>query len=576
MAAINKSQRIRALVVMGMLTFGFLAVFYRLADIMLIDHDWYLHKARGQQVRKEINPVKRGTIYDRRGRELAINLETESIFCNPADISSAGDVARALAAATKADEKTIYARLVTNKRFSWIERKMDTMQARQIRDLKLKGVGLIPEMKRIYPKGMLASHVVGFVNLDNKGVEGVEGGYDRYLSSKEESKLVTRDAKGNHLSTGTNREIRGNNVTLTIDEGLQYILEKNLDAAMIKWKASAATAIMMDPYTGEILALANRPTFNPTDLSNVDMNEVRNRAITDVFEPGSTFKVVVGIAALEEKTVKSGTRIDCSAGFVEVGGKRIKDDHRHGVLSFHEVIQKSSNVGTIKTALMLGKDKVYEYIKKFGFGDKTGIDLQGEISGLLRHSDKWSGMSIGSIAIGQEIGVTPLQIVRAYAVVANGGYLVTPHVVKEIRDPDGALIMKAETKAERIISEATVATFREILKTVTEEGGTAVKAAVEGNSVAGKTGTAQIYDPKTKRYSKTRYIASFVGFVPADNPRLAMVVVIKEPKGSIYGGLVAGPLFRDIANQALSYLTVPMDKTNDKGMVVLADKEEKH
>jgi cell division protein FtsI (penicillin-binding protein 3) len=405
-------------------------------------------------------------------------------------------------------------------------------------------------------------------------MEGVESGYDKYLSSKEESKFVTRDAKGNHLSTGTNKEIRGNNVVLTIDEGLQYILEKNLDAAMIKWKAAAATAIMMDPHTGEILALANRPTFDPSELSNVDLNEVRNRAITDIFEPGSTFKVVVGMAALEEKAVKPETRIDCSAGFVEVGGRRIKDDHKHGVLSFHEVIQKSSNVGTIKTALMLGKDKVYKYIKKLGFGDKTGIDLQGEIPGLLRHADRWSGMSIGSIAIGQEIGVTPLQIVRAYAVVANGGYLVTPHVVKEIRDPDGAIIMKVETKAERVISEETVAIFRGILKTVTEAGGTATKAAVEGNSVAGKTGTAQIFDPKTKKYSKTRYIASFVGFVPADNPRLAMVVVIKEPKGAIYGGVVAGPLFKDIANQALSYLTVPMDKATEKGMIVMADKEE--
>jgi cell division protein FtsI/penicillin-binding protein 2 len=572
--AINKKQRTRALIVMGLLTFAFLAVFYRLADIMLIDHDWYLHKARGQQVSKEINPVKRGAIYDRRGRELAINLETESIFCNPAEITSAGEVAHTLASAINADEKTVYARLVTNKRFSWIERKLETMHARQIRDMKIKGVGLIQEMKRIYPKGTLASHVVGFVNLDNKGIEGVESGYDQYLSSKEESKFVTRDAKGNHLSTGSNKEIRGNNIVLTIDEGLQYILEKNLDAAMKKWKATSATAIMMDPHTGEILALANRPTFDPSDLSSVDLNEVRNRAITDCYEPGSTFKVVVGMAALEEKKVKPSTIIDCSAGSVEVGGRRIKDDHRNGSLTFHEVIQKSSNVGTIKTALMLGKGKVYEYIKKFGFGDKTGIDLRGEIPGIARHVDRWSGMSIGAIAIGQEIAVTPLQLVRAYSVVANGGYLVTPHVVKEIRDPDGAVIMQANNKAKRIISEETVSTFREILKTVTEQGGTAKQAAVSGNSVAGKTGTAQIFDTKTKRYSKSRYIASFVGFVPADNPRLAMVVVIKEPRGAIYGGVVAGPVFRDIADQALSYMTVPLDNAREKGLIVMAERGE--
>jgi cell division protein FtsI/penicillin-binding protein 2 len=575
MAAINKSHRKRAIIMMGLLSFGFLAVFYRLADIMLVNHDWYLQKARGQQISKEINPVKRGAIYDRKGRELAINLETESIFCNPAEISSANEVAHTLASAIKRDEKAIRAKLVGSRKFSWIERKLELSQAKPVREMKLKGVGLMPEMKRVYPKGVLASHVIGFVNLDNKGIEGVERGYDKYLSSKEENKYVNRDARGNHLSTGSTREIRGNNVVLTIDEGLQYILEKNLDAAMSKWKADAATAVMMDPYTGEILALANRPTFNPSDLANVDLNEVRNRAITDCFEPGSTFKIVVGIAALEEKVVKPETRIDCSAGSVEVGGRRIKDDHRSGVLAFREVIQKSSNVGTIKTAMMLGKDKVYEYIKKFGFGEKTGIDLQGEISGLLRHTSRWSGMSIGTIAIGQEIAVTPLQIVRAYAVAANGGYLVKPYVVKEIRDPDGALIMKTEPKSERIISAETIATFREILKTVTEVGGTATKAAVEGNSVAGKTGTAQLIDPRTKRYSKTKYISSFVGFVPANNPKLVMVVVIKEPKGSIYGGTVAGPVFKDIANQALSYLTVPMDKAKDKGMLVLVDKEEK-
>jgi cell division protein FtsI/penicillin-binding protein 2 len=559
---------------MGLLAFAFLAVFYRLADIMLIDHNWYLQKARGQQVRKEINPVKRGTIYDRRGRELAVNLETESVFCNPAEILSAGEVARTLASAINTDEKTVYARLVTNKRFSWIERKMETMQARQIRDLRIKGVGLVQEMKRVYPKGALASHIIGFVNLDNKGMEGIEAGYEKYLSSKEESKYVIRDAKGKHLSTGSTKEIRGNNIVLTIDEGLQYILEKNLDSAMKKWRAASATAIMMDPHTGEILAMANRPTFNPSDLSSVDLNQVRNRAITDCYEPGSTFKVVVGMAALEEKKVTPYTIIDCSAGSVEVGGRRIKDDHRNGVLTFHGVIQKSSNVGTIKTAQMLGKEKVYEYIKKFGFGDKTGIDLQGEIAGIARHSDRWSGMSIGAIAIGQEIAVTPLQIVRAYSVVANGGYLVTPHVVKEIRDPEGAVIRKDVRTPKRILSEKTALTFREILKTVTEQGGTAKQAAVSGNSVAGKTGTAQIFDQKTKRYSKTRYIASFVGFVPADNPRLAMVVVIQEPKGAIYGGVVAGPVFRDIADQALSYLTIPLDNATEKGMLVMAERGE--
>jgi cell division protein FtsI/penicillin-binding protein 2 len=573
MAGINNNHRKRALVMLALLSIGFMAVFFRLADIMLINHEWYLLKARGQQTRKEVIPVKRGIIMDRRGHELAINLETESIFCNPAEVTSANQLARTLSSTIHKDERAIYAKLVINKRFSWVERKMEVEKARRVQGMKLQGVGLVTEMKRVYPKGPLASHVVGFVNLDNKGIEGVEKGYEKYLTAKEGSTYVVRDAKGNSLSEGSKKDIRGNDIVLTIDEGLQYILEKNLDAAMNKWKAVSATAIMMDPFTGEILALANRPNFDPGQLSETNLSEIRNRAITDCYEPGSTFKIVVGIAALEEKVVTPETRFDCSAGYVEVGGRRIKDDHRHGVLPFREVIQKSSNVGTIKTALMVGKPKLYEYIRKFGFGDKTGIDLQGEISGLVKSPDRWSGTSIGAMAIGQEIAVTPLQVLRAYSAVANGGYLVTPHVVKEIRSPEGAIISKIEPKTQRIISAETAAVFRGILKTVTEAGGTATEAAVEGNQVAGKTGTAQLFDPKTKHYSKTRYIGSFVGFVPAENPRLAMIVVLKEPKGQIYGGVVAGPVFRQIANEALSYLTVPMDNAVDKGLLLVSDKK---
>jgi len=571
-AGINNNHRKRALVMLALLGAGFAAVFLRLADIMIINHEWYVAKARGQQVRKEVIPVKRGIIMDRRGHELAINLETESIFCNPAEVTSANEVARSLSNTIHKDARAIYAKLVTNKRFSWVERKMEIEKARKVQAMKMSGVGLVPEMKRVYPKGALAAHVVGFVNLDNKGMEGVERGYEKYLTAKEGSTYVTRDAKGNSLSEGSRQDIHGNDVVLTIDEGLQYILEKNLDAAMRKWRPVSATAIMMDPFTGEILALANRPNFNPGELADANLSEIRNRAITDCYEPGSTFKIVVGIAALEEKVVNPGTRFDCSAGAIEVGGRKIKDDHKHGVLAFREVIQKSSNVGTIKTALMVGKPKVYEYIRKFGFGEKTGIDLQGEIPGLVKAPEKWSGTSIGAMAIGQEIAVTPLQVLRAYSAVANGGYLVTPHVVKEVRSPDGASILKVEPKTHKIISAETAAVFRDILKTVTETGGTATEAAVEGNDVAGKTGTAQLFDPQTKRYSRTRYIGSFVGFVPADKPRLAMIVVIKEPKGQIYGGVVAAPVFRQISNDALSYLTVPMDKPVDsKGMLLVAD-----
>jgi len=378
-----------------------------------------------------------------------------------------------------------------------------------------------------------------------------------------------RDAAGKKLSDGNFWEIKGNDVVLTIDEGLQYIVEKHLDEAMSKWQASSATAIMMDPFTGEILAMANRPTYDPNNLNSVkNMANVRNRAITDLYEPGSTFKIVTASGALEEKIVKLSSKFDCSQGYIDVGGKRVKDAHRHGVLTFEEVIQKSSNVGTIKIAMMLGKDRLYKYIKKFGFGEKTGIDLPGEVSGYVRPPERWSGTSLGAIPIGQEVAVTALQILRAYSAVANGGFLVNPYIVSEVRAPDGKILFKAVIKRNRVISEETSEIMKNILKKVTEEGGTATQARLEGNAVAGKTGTAQKYDPKTGRYSKDKFVGSFVGFIPVQNPRIALIVVIHDPKGAHYGGVVAAPVFKAISDEALAYLNVPRDDAKEKGLVV--------
>lgn len=577
----------RGIVIVAIISLAFAAVIGRLAYIMLLNHDLFLAKARGQQTKKETIPVKRGVIYDRQGRELAINLETESVFCDPAELHKTEElgkplkphnpeqVAADLSRSLGTDAKVVLAKLNTmDKHFLWIERKVDAERARQVRDMKVRGIGFVPELKRYYPKGTLASHLIGFVNSENTGLEGIERQYDKHLSTQTESATHVKDARGNKLSEGLSKELKGNDIILTIDEGLQHIVEKHLDASMAKWHAASATVIMMDPYTGDILALANRPTYNLNDNGNAGMQKLRNRAITDVYEPGSTFKIVAGAAALEEGTANPKSRYDCSAGTIEVGGRRIKDDHRHGVLTFEEVIQKSSNVGTIKIGLGLGKQRMYDYIRRFGFGEKSGIDIAGEVSGLVRVPEKWSGMSIGSISIGQEIGVTPLQIVRAYAAIANGGLLVKPHVVAGIRSPGGQMVYKAEPKAERILSEKNALIFRDILKRVTEDGGTAKTAAVDGNKVAGKTGTAQIFDQRAKRYSKDRYIGSFVGFVPAGNPRIVMIVVVHEPKGAIYGGVVAGPVFKDISNEALSYLSVPRDDQRERGLMLVSTKEQ--
>ncbi len=560
----------RAIMVNTIITFTFVAVIFRLADIMLLNHQWFLDKAREQQIRKEIVPVRRGIIFDRKGRELAINLDTESVYCDPAEITSPDRVAVALSRTINDKPGVLLTRLSGNGRFNWIERKVAIEETRRIRDMKLEGIGFVPEIKRFYPEGSLASQIIGFVGVDNNGLEGVEKSYDKYLSAVSERVSVLRDARGNALSEGMRKEVKGNNVILTIDEGLQYIVEKKLDEAVEQWKAASATVIMMDPRTGEVLAMASRPTYDLNNAAEVAPAKRRNRAVTDCYEPGSTFKIVVGTAALEEGIVNPETRFDCSAGYVELGGKKIKDAERHGVLTFKEIIQKSSNVGTIKVGLNLGRDKIYSYIRKLGFGEKTGFDLGGEASGWIRPPARWSGTSIGAISIGQEVAVTPLQVLRAYAAVANGGFLVRPHVVSAISSPAGAVIYKADNESERIISERTVKTFKNILKTVTEEGGTATGAAIDGNEVAGKTGTAQLVDPVTKRYSKDKYVSSFVGFVPADNPRIAMIVVIHEPKGAIYGGLVAGPVFKQIANEALSYLSVPRDDSVEKRLLLVS------
>lgn len=560
----------RAIMVNTIITFTFIAVIFRLADIMLVNHQWFLDKARDQQIKKETVPVRRGIIFDRKGRELAINLDTESVYCDPAEITSPDRVAAALSHTINNKPDVILTRLSANSRFNWIERKVSLDETQRIKDMKLGGIGFVPEVKRFYPEGSLASHIIGFVGVDNNGLEGVEKSYDKYLSAVSERVSVLRDAKGNALSDGTRKEIRGNNIILTIDEGLQYIVEKNLDEAVAQWKAASATVIMMDPNTGEVLAMASRPTYDLNNPADVTAAKRRNRAVTDCYEPGSTFKVVVGTAALEEGVVNPDTRFDCSAGSIEVGGRKIKDAERHGVLTFKEVIQKSSNVGTIKVGLNLGREKIYSYIRKFGFGEKTDFDLGGEASGWIRPPNRWSGTSIGAISIGQEVAVTPLQVLRAYAAVANGGFLVRPHVVSAISSPAGAVIYKSVNESQRILSERTARTFTNILKTVTEEGGTATGAAIDGNEVAGKTGTAQLMDPRTKRYSKDKYVSSFVGFVPADDPRIAMIVVIHEPQGSIYGGLVAGPVFKQIANQALSYLSVPRDDSAEKRLLIIS------
>ncbi|MDA8389102.1 MAG: penicillin-binding protein 2 [Nitrospiraceae bacterium] len=549
----------RGLLLGTVIAFGFFVVLARLAGLMLVDHDWLSAKASSQYLRERAIEVKRGGIYDRQGRELAVSLDAESLYCYR------GEVARPRAVAREVSEATgmKYAGLLREmtgpggRRFIWLRRKLTRGEAARLGNLKsVRGLGFTDEIRRYYPAGVLASQVLGYLNIDNKAMAGLERQYNSTLMNKGGEVVVERDATGKVLSEGVQMESAGGNIVLTIDEGLQYIAETALDEAMKKWKAQSASLIMMDPYTGAILAMAGRPTFNPNDPGDFGAGARKNRAITDLYEPGSVFKIVTGTAALESGIVTPDSLFDCHGGVFKVGGRTFHDVEKNGVLTFEQIIEKSSNVGTIQVALKLGPDRFHRYARLLGFGRATGIDLPWEAGGRLEYPR--TDVSLASNAIGYGVAVTPLQILRAYSVIANGGYLVTPHVVSRITASDGQVISSFRCRAKRVLAPETAAVFKNILSLVTQKGGTAPAAAVAGNEVSGKTGTARLFDPRTGRYSD-KYSSTFVGFVPASGPKIAMIVVFKAPEGAIYGGTVAGPVFSDVAAKALAYLHVPFD-----------------
>ncbi|MDH4100116.1 MAG: penicillin-binding protein 2 [Nitrospirota bacterium] len=557
----EKSQRARIFVLFCTVCFLFFAAIARLFYLQIVDHSSLSLRAEKQHQKSVSIESKRGAIYDRQGRELAVSIDVESVYGVPVDIKDARDFAAKLAPILKMSRREILDKLEGRKNFAWLARKVDRATADKIRALNIKGVGFVSESKRFYPKGTLASFVLGFTGMDNQGLEGLERTYDKYVSGSSGWLMVERDALGRSVfPEGLNYQAPapGGELVLTLDEVIQYISEKELDNVVSKYHPKSAAVIVVDPRTGEILAMAARPDFNPDDRYGKDPSHWRNWAISDQYEPGSTFKMVMASAALSEKVVGVSERFDCSAGVIKVGGSMMHDAHKSGVLTFTEVIQKSSNVGSIMVGMRLGPEKYYKYIRDFGFGERTGVDLPGETSGMVLKPSRWSGTSIGAISIGQEVGVTPLQILMATSAIANGGNLMRPYLVSEVRDAEGNVIKKTEpTVVRQVISEKVAQKMTQILKTVSEEGGTATSARIQEFEVAGKTGTAQKIDPVSKRYSSHLYVSSFVGYVPADDPRLAIIVVVNEPKGAIYGGVVAAPAFRNIADQALTYLNVP-------------------
>jgi len=512
---------------------------------------------------------RRGTIYDRSGRELAVSLKVASVFAQPAAIENPEGTAKALAPILGQPATHLLSLLTSDKLFVWLERQVEPAQSEAINDLNLKGIGLYPESRRYYPRQELAAHVLGMVGLDDRGLEGLEHQYDVLLGGQPEYITAQQDALGRIIFR--HEEERGRplifDLTLTIDEVLQYTAERELQRAVERSQAKTGTAIVMDPWTGEILALANQPTFDPNKYKRGGSFAKRNRAVTDYFEPGSVFKVILAAGALEEGVVRPSDRFHGENGAIEVGGVTIRDHEKYGWLTVQEILAHSSNVGAIKIGQKLGKSLYYHYISGFGFGSLTGLDLPGETPGFIRRPKGWSGLSLSVLSLGQEISVTPVQIATAFSAVANGGILVRPHIVRDLRAQDGSVARHVEpVMIRRVISQQTAQSLLTILRSAVEEG-TGKEAALEQYSVAGKTGTAQKVDPVTGRYSHQRVVASFVGAVPAESPRLVILVTIDEPETLRWGGSIAAPTFREVARDALQYLRVPPSPTRNVRLV---------
>jgi len=502
----------------------------------------------------ELEP-RRGTIYDSSLKAQAFNMSMDSLYAVPNDIKNKENAINQLLPILGVERSYLQERLYRKKAFIWLARKLTPEKSVAIKKLNIKGLGFLKETKRIYPNSYLASHVIGFSGMDNIGLEGVERDYNKYLKGQLGWAIFLRDARQKKLDIWEKMvlPVDGLNVVLNIDEVIQYIAERELDKAFKSFHAKGASIVVMDPHTGRILALANRPTYDLNDHSEVSRDAMRNRSICDLFEPGSVFKIVTASAALEEKKVTEEDVFFCENGAYKIGGRILHDHTSHGNLTFRQVIEESSNIGTVKIAQLLGPDTLYRYLRAFGFGSKLGVDLAGEISGMISPVRAWSKTSMTAIPIGQEVGVTTLQLASAISVIANGGQLMKPYIIDSVRDNQGQIIKQNKpVLIRKVISVDTAMRIKKILTGVVEEG-TGRLAKVSGFSAAGKTGTAQKLEANGT-YSHSKFVASFIGFVPAEDPLLTIVVTIDEPHPVYFGGVVAAPVFQKVAGDAIRYI----------------------
>ena len=593
-------RRVRFAYVALFFCFWTIAIALRLMWLQVARHGDFVHRAAMQQQRTfEVAP-RRGVLYDRNLRELAMTVLVDSVYAVPSELGDNREqAAEMLAKLVHNDsqdrftsEPQMLARFNASRNFAWVARKISAETAQRVREMNLKGVYLQKEFKRFYPNNDLAAQVLGYVGTDDSGLGGLEREFDDDMHGEPGHVLTAVDAKRHVLGSDEQQPMPGENLVLTIDANIQYMAERALDAQMAKTKALHGTVVVQDPHTGQILALAIAPRFNPNDQKHMDASVLQNLAVSDVYEPGSTFKLVTYSAAIDGAGVEPTDMVDCQGGAMTMYGRTLHDDHsdHFGVVTVKYALEHSSDVGAAKMALKLGPNKFYTYMKGFGFGDRSGIELPSETRGLLRAPKKWGSTSILSMAIGQEIGVTPVQLVTMVSALANGGVYMPPHVLLASADemkgdprlkpaafrPSNQLPAVLPDGAHRVISEMTSAKMRNIMQGIVVEG-TGKNAALNGYSSGGKTGTAQKIDPATRTYSHTKLVASFAGFAPVSNPAIAVAVVIDTPQGSEaqrYGGAASAPVFAEVAQQVLEYLGVPHDQPLKSKTELLASAQE--
>lgn len=552
----NKWVQIRMGLIFGLLACAMSIVIGRVYYLQTDRAENLQEMAASQSSRSVTVQAKRGSILDRNGVEMAVTIEVPSVFVRPQEVEDPKRAARQLLPHIDSDAETLLSRLSSERRFVWLKRQIHPDSAEAIGELGIPGVGITTESKRYYPLQERAGQLLGFVNIDGKGLEGLESAYQSTLAGGKFKIDGMRDARGRTLMMSELPEFekfQGDSVVLTIDNRVQRVAEKALARQVEEYEAKGGYAVVLDVKTGAVVAMANTPDFDPNHFSDFRSEDWRLRGVTDTFEPGSTFKPFVLAAALEAGTVGLNSEFDTEKGRIKVGRYTIRDTKASEVLNAAEIIQLSSNIGVYKIAKTIGKQGLYDAIRDFGFGSRTGVNLRGEQPGLVWPPDRWAEVSFANIAFGQGLTTTPLQMTAGVAALANGGMLMQPHIIQEIRDKNGEIKEKVEPKlVRRVVSPQSARQTAWAMSLVTREGGTGTRAAMEHFTVAGKTGTAQKVNPETRRYDPNMWTGSFVGFAPAEAPEFAVMVMIDEPQKSHYGGVVAAPAFKEIMQTALN------------------------